>query len=119
MGMLTDLVAGQAHARVDLNDMNGDVMKCADIALAKLDWRDREEIERIEHLFLPTNTSKKEHLKLRNFGPRSVWEAIMKVGILLASLSDREFEELQRERARRRKNSEFGIAECGIKEIKG
>ena len=99
MGKVIDIVFGREGAYPFKSDTEQkDIWKKSRMeAMRKLDNVDRYNIVAIAES-QAFNNKKTGGFKLENFGPESVRETLMNIGILLASLSDEQFEQMLQDR---------------------
>ena len=102
MGQVIDIVFGREGAYPFKSDTEQkDIWKKSRMeAMRNLDDVDRYNIVTIAES-QAFNNKKTGGFKLENFGPEAARETLMNIGILLASLSDAQFEQLLQDRKRR------------------
>ena len=101
MGKVIDIVLGQGGSYPFKSDTEQkDIWKKSRMeAMRKLDIEDKYNLEAVA-IAMEYN-KKTTGVKLQNFGVGSAYEVMMNIGILLASLSDAQFEQLLQDRKRR------------------
>ena len=101
MGKVIDIVFGREGAYPFKSDTEQkDIWKKSRMeAMRKLDTADKYNLEAVA-IEMEYN-KKKAGVKLQNFGVGSAYEVMMNIGILLASLSDAQFEQVLQDRKRR------------------
>ena len=102
MGQVIDIVFGREGVYPFKNDTEQkDIWKKSRMeAMRNLDDVDRYNIVTIAES-QAFNNKKAGGFKLENFGPEAARETLMNIGILLASLSDAQFEQLLQDRMHR------------------
>ena len=98
MGLVVDIVrAENAFAMLPMKDQDQVYQDAAEAAFEKLDPADKKIIK---GLIYELSGARVKDVRIKNFGPVSAREVLMKVGIVLATMPEKEFEKmLNRRRA--------------------